>query len=66
MKILNIMNSIQSIEVNNISECNLLHDIINPFKHTENTNSPYSPILHVFMNTCKVKAKFNNFLNSIG
>ena len=33
-------------EVNNIAECNLLHDIINLPKCARNINSHYSPILH--------------------
>ena len=48
-------------EVNNISECNLLHDIINPPKRDKNLNSHYSPILHGCMNTRKGRAKFKNF-----
>ena len=36
-------------EVNNIAECNLLHDIINPHKRAKNINIHYSPILHVCM-----------------
>ena len=45
------MNRIHDNKVNNIAECNLLHDMINPSKHTKNINSHYSPILHVCMNT---------------
>ena len=44
-------------EVNNIAECNLLHDIINPTKRVKYINSHYSPILHVCMNIRKGKAK---------
>ena len=33
-------------EVNNLSEYNLLHDIINPPIRAKNINSHYSPILH--------------------
>ena len=40
-------------EVNKISECNLLHDIINPPKRAKNLYSHYSPILNVCMNTRK-------------
>ena len=47
-------------EVNNISKCNLLHDIINPPKHAKNINIQYSPILHGFMNTRKSTVKFKN------
>ena len=55
------MTRIQNNEVKNISECNLLHDIINPSKRTKNLNSHYSPILHGCMNTRKGKSKFKNF-----
>ena len=48
-------------EVNKISECNLLHDILNPSKRTKNLNSHYSTILHGCINTQKVRAKFKNF-----
>ena len=33
------MNSIHDNEVNNIAECNLLHDILNPSKQAKYTNS---------------------------
>ena len=39
MKRPNGMNCIHDNKVNKISECNLLHDIINPSKHTKNINS---------------------------
>ena len=48
-------------EVNKISLCNLLHDMINSSKHTKNLDSYYSPILYGCMNTQKGRAKFNNF-----
>ena len=48
-------------EVNNIAECNFLHDIINPPKHAKNINIHYSPILHGCMNIRKGRAKFKNF-----
>ena len=44
------MTRIHNNEVNNITERNLLHDIINPPKRTKNLNSHYSPILHGCMN----------------
>ena len=47
------MNRIHDNEVNNITEFNLLHDIINNSKHNKNINSHYSPILHRCMNTRK-------------
>ena len=52
---LNNMKHKQDNEVNNITEFNLLHDIINYSKHNENINSQYSPILHGCMNTRKGK-----------
>ena len=48
-------------EVNNIAECNLLHDIINPPKHAKNINSHYPSILHGCMSTRKVRVRFKNF-----
>ena len=38
MKNLNYMNCIHDNKVNNISEYNLIHDIINPSKRTNNIN----------------------------
>ena len=38
LKIKMIWFCIHDNEVNNISECNLLHDLINPLKHTKNLN----------------------------
>ena len=61
MNIFNIMNRIHDNKVNNISEFNLLHYIINPSKHTKNTNINYYPILHGCMNTRRGKATFKNF-----
>ena len=55
------MTRIHDNEVNNIYECSLLHDIINPPKHTKKLNSRYSPILNGCMNTRRGKAKFNKF-----
>ena len=48
-------------KLNNIAECNLIHDIINSPKLTKTLNSYYSPILHWCMNNIKGKAKFKNF-----
>ena len=48
-------------EVNNISEFNLIHDIIHPTKCAKNINIHYSPILHGCMNTRKGRAKFKNY-----
>ena len=52
------MTCIHDNEVKNISECNLLHDIINPPKRTKNINSYYYTILNRCMNTRKVKSRF--------
>ena len=49
------------LKVNNIDEWNLLHDLINPSKHTKILNIHYSTIIRVCMNTRKRKSKFNNF-----
>ena len=57
----NDMTRIHNNKVNNISECNLLHDIINHTKHAKILNNHYSPILHVCINTRKVKEKFKKF-----
>ena len=43
----NSMNFMYDKKVNSIADCNLLHDILNPSKHTKNINSHYPPILHV-------------------
>ena len=43
-------------EVNNIAECNLLRDIINPPKRAKNVDIHYSPILHGCMKTRKGRA----------
>ena len=55
------MTRIHNNGVNNITECNLLHDIINPPKRAKILNNHYSPILHGCMNTKKGRAKFKNF-----
>ena len=61
MKSLNDMNRIHNKDVNNIHECNLLHGILNSSKRTKNMNIHYYPILHVFMNTSRGKAKLREF-----
>ena len=61
MKIFNSMNRIHSNKVNNIYEFNLLHDILNPYKHTKNINSHYNPIIHGSLNTYKGRSKFKSF-----
>ena len=55
------MTRMHNNEVNNIAECNLLHDIINLPKGIKTLKIHYSPILRGYMNTRKVKAKFKNF-----
>ena len=55
------MTCIHGKKVNKLAECNLLHDIINHPKRTENLNSHYYPIIQGCMNTKNGKAKFNNF-----
>ena len=56
------MTCIHKNELNNIAECNLLHDIINYPKRAKYINNHYSPILHGCMNTRKGKAEFENFV----
>ena len=51
----------QDNKVNDISECNLLHDKINPPKGTKILTGHYYPILHGCINTRKGKSKFKNF-----
>ena len=55
------MNCIHENEVNKITECNLIHDIRNPYKLIKILNSHQSPILHGCMNIRKCRAKFKNF-----
>ena len=55
------MTYIHENEVNKTPKCNLLHDILNPYKGTKNLNIHYYHILHVCLNTQKGTAKFNNF-----
>ena len=55
------MTRINNNEVNNIAECNVLHDIINPPRRAKTLNSHYSPILHECTNTRNSKSNFDNF-----
>ena len=55
----------QNNKVKNVSECNLLHDIINPPQRAQHLNNHYSPILHGCMNNGKVKQSLKN-LHYIG
>ena len=61
IKILNSMKHINDNEVNNIAEWNLLHDILNPYKHTKNINSHYNPIIHGSLNTYKGRENLRAF-----
>ena len=49
----NIITCIHEKKVNKISECNLLHNILNPSKSNKIINIHYSPILHGCMNALK-------------
>ena len=51
------MNLIYDNKLNDISELNLLHDILIPSERTKSINNYYCPILH----GCKGKAGFKNF-----
>ena len=57
------MNCIHDNELNNIGECNLLHDRINHYKRTKYINIHYSPNLHGYINTLRGRLKFNIFRN---
>ena len=61
IKSLNSTNHIHANKVNNISQCNLLHDKINPSNHTKHLNIHYYPILHGCMDTHKGKTEFKDF-----
>ena len=50
IKIPNVMTRIHGEKVNKITECNLIHDIINPSKRTKISNIHKYPILHGCMN----------------
>ena len=55
------MENIHDNDVNSISQCNTLHDILNPSNGVNNTNSSYSAILNGFMNTRRGKVKYKAF-----
>ena len=55
------MKNIHDNEVNPISECNLLHDILNTYEHEKRTNYHYFPILHGCINPRRVKTRYENF-----
>ena len=58
----NYMMRIYDKEVNKITECNLLRDMINPTKRAKYLNSYYYLILHVCINSRIVTAKSKDFL----
>ena len=54
MKLKSIMIRIVYMEkANKISECNVIHDILNFSKRTKHLNGNYSPVLHGYMNKRK-------------
>ena len=55
------MTCIHDNEVNNTTEYNLQHDIINPPKLIKNLNVHYFPIIQGCMNTREGKVKFKKF-----
>ena len=55
------MKIIHDNEDNNLAECNLLYDILNPSKNSKNTNSNFYPTLQGCMNTRRVRSKYNLF-----
>ena len=57
---MNDMNCIHEKKGNKISECNLLHDIINPLKCAKILNRHYYPFLHGNTNNRKCREKFKN------
>ena len=55
MKNLNNMNCIHDNKVNNIDKYNLLHDIINPYKHKKSLSTHYYHILNRYISTYRGK-----------
>ena len=55
------MNFIHYNKANNITECNLINDILNTSKLNKYINRHYYPILHGCMNTRGRKSKFKHF-----
>ena len=55
------MTRIPNNVINNLAECNLLHDINNNPKEAKHLNSHCSHILHRCINTRKSKAKVKTF-----
>ena len=47
--------------VNNIAECNLLHDVLNPSKRIKYINSHYYHIIHRCINTRMGREKYKYF-----
>ena len=61
INISNSMNCLHYNKVNNIAECNLLHDMLKPSKYTKSINKYCTPTIHVCMNIHNGRAKYNNF-----
>ena len=61
MKGFNARNHKHDKDVNDTSKYNLLNYIPNPSKHTKNTRTHYSLILHGCMNTRRGRAKYRTF-----
>ena len=61
MNSLDDINHIYNQGIKYIYECNLLYGILNSPKRNKNTDSHYSLILHVCMNTRRGKVKLENF-----
>ena len=66
IEIHNGMTCINGNKVNKLAECNLLHEILNPPKRTENLNSHYYPIIQGCTSIKKGKAKSKKFLILLG
>ena len=55
------MNFLHANQVNKRAELNLIHDILNPPKRTNNLNGHYYSIIHGCMNIRNGREKFKNF-----
>ena len=62
MASVNAMNRKHDNKLNNMSECHLLHDILNPSKITKNININFPPNIHACMNIRRDKTIFKEFL----
>ena len=54
------MNHIHNGNVDNIAQCNILHDILSPSEGIKYMNTQYSPIIHGKMNTRWGRSKYKN------